>query len=185
MVTLCELPSAFSSDATVPHLDWALEVRSLLQSVQGDRIACAALAKEFDADVPSENQNCRESVTNRDKSVIFRLAPLEVAGGYEVFLRANSKRLILGRDGWCERHKLDVFFAYDSNLYPSILVLDTEPMVRTTPKLEPEDDGLFEYLPRQNDRQILDLQKQIRNAIVASLYNFINAERARLSSHIK
>jgi hypothetical protein len=181
-IIACSARSAHSELRTSPDLDWPLEVRELLLTIPGDQIICAALASEFKADIDNENRSCKESVTNRNKTAIFRVAPINSTGGYEIYLRGISTELILDKAAWCERHKFDVFFAFDRYINLTILVLDNEPMVRTTPNLEPEADELFEYLPRANDRQIFDLQERIRSAIVKSFYDEVTAARIRRMS---
>jgi hypothetical protein len=50
------------------ELDWQREVQTLFLSVGGERIICAALAEEFGADVPRENE-LRNGYGSGDKTV--------------------------------------------------------------------------------------------------------------------
>jgi len=181
-IIACSPRSAHAEQQASFDLDWPLEVRELLLTTPGDQIVCAALALEFKANIDNENRDCKESVTNRNKTAIFRVAPINSTGGFEIYLRAISTELILDKPTWCERHKFDVFFGFDRYINLTILVLDNEPMVRTTPNLEPEADELFEYMPRANDRQIFDLQERLRSAIVKSFYDAVTAARLRRMS---
>ena len=176
-LALAQLVPLAAEPSTPPHLDYALEVRHVLQVVPGEQIVCEALAAEFNAKLEDGRRSCREWVSNAQKSLIFRVESQPTLGWYQAVLLGRSTELILKNKHWSERHRFDVIFGFDRDLQPWVFVLDNEPMVRTTAALLPEEIELFEYIPRGRDREILDLQARIQSAVVASLLRHVSAMR--------
>jgi hypothetical protein len=158
--------SAATPPTPIPdELNRARKFKELLRSLNGQKTICLAVAKLFDNQVDA-NACESESSTNHSNTVRFTVRSIEtISGYYEIELFGKSSELVVRSPVWVERHRFFVALGFNANLEPNVVVVNFEPMFKTTSLLDPEQKELFEYIKVDYDSPLRGLQDRIRNAI--------------------
>jgi hypothetical protein len=147
-----------------PQAEGAKAFRAFLRTLKGDTAICYAINGLYNDKPPSAQ--CEGKIVNSRNTVTYSVTTTDsVAGTYELELMGKSSELALGSQNWVERHRFYVSLGFNANLEPQIVVVDFEPMLRTTPQLSPEQDELFEYIAKQHDSELRVLQERIKSSI--------------------
>jgi hypothetical protein len=163
-----------------PDIANAKAFRRFLTNVNVEMIICSALRRLYD---DSANQNnCEGRMTNSARTVSYLVTTTDsVAETLEIELLGKSSELALKSANWVERHRFYVSIGFNANLEPQIIVVDFEPMLRTTSELLPERNDLFEHIALEHDSEIRVLQESIKSSISAAIQaanrTFVEAKR--------
>jgi len=144
----------------------AIVFSAFLQTFKGQEAICSAIKSMFDQ-IPNKSP-CSTIVTNSKKTVVFSVTTIDsVAGTYALELTDKSSELSLKSPYWVERHRFNIGLGFNANLEPQVVVVDYEPMFRTTPELVPAQDELFEYIPPEHDSELSALQERVKRSITS------------------
>jgi hypothetical protein len=126
---------------------------------------CFSLLSLFDAEVTDDisQHKCSSPVANKTHTVLFQILACQNSKICEFELLGKSEELALRDPRWVERHRFFVQIAFDGKETMSLTVQDYEPMLRTTPELQPTQEELFEDM--DNDSALRVFQEIVSNSI--------------------
>jgi hypothetical protein len=159
----------YGLDDPVAKLQKARAFSYFFHSLRGDELICDAMDAMYDS--ATHNAACSGKIVNSKKTVEYSVSTIDgVSGTYELELTGVSSELALKSPYWVERHRFYVGFGFNADLDPQVVVVDFEPMLRTTPSLLPEQDNLYEYISLEHDSELRVFQEVVKNQISRSLH---------------